>query len=153
MGEYSELCGRKIFKGVAEANDHMYIKLDDNVYDFYNDPDDGYRSYGCMQGIANPDDYKDLMFNLEHTPLEVDVEEIDESRRDTVFGECFKGIQIYGSEGLESRTGEPICRVGTDYSDDYYPCSVSQFDSKEATLVHKLQFEYIAEKLLLDKKS
>jgi hypothetical protein len=146
MSDYTPLCGRKIFKGIAEANDHMYIKLDDNVFDFYNDADDGYRSYGIMHGLAKLDDYKDLMFNLEHTPIEVEVEESPETSD-------FSGIQIYGSEALNSRTEEPICEVGTDHSEDYYPCSISHFNAKTATEVYRLQFEYIAEHLLLDKES
>lgn len=146
MSTYSSMCGRKIFKGIAEDNDNVYIKLDDKVYNFYNDPDDGYRSYGVMKGEAKPEHYANLTFNLEHTPIEVDVEEVQSN--DKTF---FDGIQIYGSQALNSRTGEPICELGTDYSEDYYPCSISSFDAEEATRVRSLQFEYIAEHLLLDK--
>lgn len=144
MSDYSPLCGRKIFRGIAESGEYTYIKLNDEVFTFFDDPDDGYRSRGVMEGIAKPEDYANLIFNLEHTPLEVDVEELD--------SDGFTGIHIYGSEGLESRTGEPICELGTNFADDWYPCTVSCFSSTEATLVRKLQFEYIAEKILLDKE-
>lgn len=148
MGEYSHLCGRKIFKGVAWDDDHTYIKLDDKVYQFYKDESDGYRSYGVMHGEAKPEDYAKLTFNLEHTPIEVDVEEfsLDEDNN------FFDGIQMYGSQALDSRTGEPILELGTDHSEDYYPYCVDHFYPEEATRVRALQLEYICEKIMLDKQ-
>jgi hypothetical protein len=149
MSDYTPLCGRKIFKGIAEDNDYMFVKLDDKVYGLFKDNSDGYRSYGVMQGESDPKDYANLTFNLEYTPIEVDVEEV---RTDDSDG-YFEGIRIYGSKDLNSRTSEPICELGTDYSEDYYPCCIDSFDAEEATKVYRLQFEYIAEHLLLDKES
>jgi hypothetical protein len=141
--DWKDLVGTKIFKGVAFGNDRTFIKLDDKVYCMFEDPDDGYRSYGIMQGEAKPEDYSELEFNMEFTPIEADVVFIDGT---------FVGIEIYGSEATNSGTGEAVCKLGTESTDDYYPYCISEFDSEQATLVRKKQFEYISEIILLDKE-
>jgi hypothetical protein len=148
--DYKDVVGRKVFRGVAEADEGTYFKLDDKVYFLYHDPDDGYRSHGFLQGEAKPESYAALMFNLEHKPLEVDVVFCDSKQMDK--WEDFTGLEIYGAKDICGVRIEPLCVLGTGNCNDYYPYYLSQFNSKEATEVSRLQDEYIAELILLDKE-
>jgi hypothetical protein len=141
-GAYDELIGRKVFRGVAYGQDGTFIKLDDKVYFLFEDEDDGYRSHGIMQGEAKPGLYSGLTFNLEDRPIEVVVE--------YASGE-FTGILVFGAPDIVGKREKPMCRLGTDNCDDYYPMYISTYDSKEATEVIWLQDNYIAEQILLDR--
>lgn len=142
MSEYADIVGVKIFKGVAFGNEATYFKLDDKVYAFREDEDDGYRSYGVFEGEALPQQYANEIFNLEHQPIEVLVFENNEK-------DDFNGIYIFGNPEMCGERKNYICKLGTDHVDDYYPMCTAEFNSVEATECSRLQDNFIAESILL----
>lgn len=100
MMKLIDLCGIHKLSGVETGEDSIRFILDGVAYEAVEDPDDGYRSY---MGELNITD-KRIRFTF--SPVEVlcsmnNDEEILEIR--------------------DTNNGETILRLGTDYSDSYYP--------------------------------
>lgn len=92
--------------GVALCIDGVY-------YGAHEDPDDGYRSYGCFYKIES-----DFEGTNKFPPQKVIVKNVRTRVFDEYYGDYsidYKGIDITNEEG------ELILEVGTDYSDSYYP--------------------------------
>lgn len=92
--------------------------LDGVVYGAYIDPDDGYRSYG----VIRPTDYK---CQYTFPPQEVIVEEVEERVPHEGcydYDEHRRFITI-----TDAKNGKLILKVGTDYTDDYYPMAIFSY--------------------------
>lgn len=97
MDALKELVGTKHgFYGV----DNNFFKLGKKVYEAIEDPDDDYRSY---LGSIEASDRKDLIF-FKQPVAKVEV------------------IVSVGGYRLVDDSGHIWLDIGTDYSDDYYPC-------------------------------
>lgn len=96
----------------------MRFRLDGNVYTAVENPDDGYRS--SMRGLAvGNDDMKNIF-----TPVEV-------IGRHRVKGYYDQKDDIL--ELIDTVSGEVVIEVGTENTDDYYPCFVASFNPKSIT--------------------
>lgn len=92
-----------------------YIVIDDTVYTFERDPDDGYRSYGnlyipkniSVNDIKNRFPSQDVIITQYH-------------REDTDGYKHFYSI-------TDVETGKTILEIGTDYTDDYYPMAICHY--------------------------
>ena len=80
--------------------------IDDNVWVAYEDPADGYRSYGKFEPYTG--DAKQLEGLITFPEQEVNLEFKEE--------DYFEGIAL-----TNIKNGKEILNVGTDYSDSYYP--------------------------------
>jgi hypothetical protein len=92
-----------------------YFKLDDKIFEAIEDPDDGYRSYLdtviCVENVP-------ATFSRVKLADVVVVKARDEGnyRCDTL---------------IDASDGHVWLRIGTDYSEDYYPCFVFRYSPKE----------------------
>lgn len=92
-----------------------YIVIDDTVYAFERDPDDGYRSYGnlyipeniSVNDIKNRFPAQYIIITQRH------LEDIDVDK------------QFYTIVNAE--TGKTILEIGTDYTDSYYPMAICHY--------------------------
>jgi len=100
-----------------ESVKHVYIKLDNAVILFEENPDDGYRSY-CNESLVT-DVPSEVKFNLEEYPVPCYVKNLDVWGDDFGSGR-FRGIGIYTDETCRVE----LAKFGTGNSDDYYPCCV-----------------------------
>lgn len=89
------------------------FKLDGIVYVATEDPDDGYRSY---LGELKVDDIDTK------NPFS-GVEVLAHYRNTNNYNEVSEIIDF-----VDTTTGEVVLSVGTDNSDDYYPCFVAHFN-------------------------
>ena len=89
------------------------FKLDGVVYVATEDPDDGYRSYLGELKIDEVDT-KNPFSGVEVLASYRDINKYNESSEIIDF--------------IDTTTGEVVLSVGTDNSDDYYPCFVSYFN-------------------------
>lgn len=94
--------------GVALCIDGVY-------YGAHEDPDDGYRSYGCFYKIES-----DFKGTNKFPPQKVIVKNVHDTASEEVNGMIlweldYKGVKITNEDG------ELILEVGTDYADSYYP--------------------------------
>lgn len=92
----------------------MRFRLDGTVYSVIEDPSDGYRSAMSEISVSK----NSIMTNI-FPPL-------------SVIGR-HNGSGIYGGEGdilelVDAVTGEVVLEAGTDYSNDYYPSFVANFN-------------------------
>lgn len=91
-----------------------YIVIDDTVYAFERDPDDGYRSYGYLyipdisvNNIKNRFPAQDVIITLNY-------------REHTDGNKQFYSI-------TDVVTGKVILEIGTDYTDSYYPVAICHY--------------------------
>ena len=91
-----------------------YIIIDDTVYAFEHDPDDGYRSYG---NLYIPDISANDIKN--RFPAQ-DIIIIQHHREHTDGYKHFYSI-------LNAETGKAILEIGTDYTDSYYPIAICHY--------------------------
>ena len=83
----------------------VYIQLDGINYEFMEDYDDGYRSY-CHDEVISDHEPK---FCFDPIPLAVFVINTD----------YFEGLSF-----VDFETNKEVLKIGTDYSEDYYPCCI-----------------------------
>lgn len=97
--------------------DNNFFKIDGLVLEAMEDPDDGYRSALAEVRVAkDTDKYKPTFFTQ---PIaQVKIREIENPER-------------YGWELVDS-SGHAWLRIGTDTSEDYYPCFLFSYEPKEA---------------------
>ena len=95
------------------------FRLDGIVYTATEDPDDGYRSH-MRKLIVN----KSSAIKNSFEPIQVIAE----------MSDCGNILLV-----TDTLTGEVVLEVGTDYSDDYYPSFVSNFNP-EAMCINKSQY-------------
>ena len=105
--------------GEIETTEAMAFRLDGVVYAALEDPGDGYRS--AMKDLITGD------FNIKNTfpPVRVRVESGNYENDEANFDE-------YSSAELltitDAETGEIVIEVGTNYSDEYYPCFIEYWN-------------------------
>ena len=96
-------------------NEYIDVELfciDDVVYGAYIDPDDGYRSYGKITAAT---DIADCKCQFTFPPQKVIVENVHTKIEDE-FGITKDAI-----------LDKEVLVVGTDYSDDWYPCAIFNY--------------------------
>lgn len=93
--------------------------IDGNVYGAYIDPDDGWRSYGVIQKV-------DAKCQYTFPPQAVLIEHIDENRmikEDDWFDYVKRELLVI----KDAKNLEEVLVVGTDRTDDYYPCAIFNY--------------------------
>lgn len=102
-----------LFKGVFNDGETVLVKINDQVFSFTEDPDDGYRSYMITNGSVTPPDYAN--FNFELNPVKLFVR----------YGNngSFEGLELYLTEQSDC-----VAQFGTDNIDDYYPVAMNFVD-------------------------
>lgn len=92
-----------------------YIVIDDTVYAFECDPDDGYRSYGNLYIPKN------ISINdIKNRFPSQDVIITWHSRENKDGHKHFYSI-------VDAETRKTILEIGTDYTDDYYPIAICHY--------------------------
>ena len=116
--------GKHKFSGIELFNyqnrydserDGYYIIIDNVVYAFEIDPDDGWRSYGYLyipenisvNDIKNRFPAQDVIITQHH-------------REHTDGNKHFYSI-------INAETGKTILEIGTDYTDSYYPMAICHY--------------------------
>lgn len=105
--------------------DGYYVIINNNVYAFELDPDDGYRSYGSVFvpiGIT-PKDIKNRF-----VPHDVIITLIKDHVGDG-------GKQFY--QIVDAITGKIVLEIGTDYYDSYYPCAIFHYYPENLAINNK----------------
>ena len=92
-----------------------YIVIDDVVYAFEIDPDDGYRSYGKVYILKNIS-----VNNIKNRFPAQDVIITLHQREHTDGNKQFYAI-------TDAITGKTILEIGTDYTDDFYPVAICHY--------------------------
>lgn len=100
--------------GNNKAEDLVTFVINNQVFYAYTDPDDGYRSYACVEYLGKFSDRKQCKYRFE--PVEVEIEELDEDGE-----EKFTGLKI-------NLDGEELMELGTTHGDEYYPYGVCYID-------------------------
>lgn len=85
--------------------------IDGKTYGAYEDPDDGYRSFGCLEEM-------DAKCQYTFPPQAVRVV------NERVDGEIEDKFMIHI---LDAVNGKEVLVVGTDYSDGYYPMAIFNY--------------------------
>lgn len=96
--------GQYKLSGVDFDSEFVRIILDGIVYEFEEDPDDGYRSYMRGPEIVEKE--------VKNTFPEVLVRLVTDSN----VSSNFEGIELF-----DAITKEEVLTIGTDYSDEWYP--------------------------------
>lgn len=115
LGEHL-LSGVESFSVVRDYDKSIsgyYLVIDDTVYAFEIDPDDGYRSYG---DLSIPDNIKKEDIRNSFQPVRVIISDEPESGKEAI---------MYAIRDCSN--GKVILRIGTDYTDGYYPCAIFDY--------------------------
>lgn len=94
--------------------------IDDVVYGAYIDPDDGYRSYGRITAAT---DIANCKCQFTFPPQKVIVENVHTK----VDGEYGTATDAYKLVIKDAVLNKEVLVVGTDYSDDWYPCAIFNY--------------------------
>jgi len=102
-----EVCER--MPGIWEPCNVLRFKLDGITYKAIEDPEDGYRS--CLWDLDVSEDKLTNTFPQHHVV--------------GVIQEVEHSMQLSGIlQFIDVTTGKPVLEIGTDLSDEYYPCCV-----------------------------
>lgn len=105
----------KNWREESETANVMYVLLNGLVYEFKEDPSDGYRSHCDDAGpVERP---KGAKFSLEHAPIKLFARYGTLVSRDKYSSREFEGLRLFKSKNDEKCVAE----FGTDNADDYYP--------------------------------
>lgn len=106
--------------GYHEDNDYaegIVMTIDGNDWLAYTDPDDGYRSYGCLR-MCNGE------FNVPQFPAQVvHIKNYSEDGMDDSGWP-----RKYDKMVMTGPNGRLIMEIGTDHSDSWYPCSMFHYN-------------------------
>lgn len=122
MIEFKDLVGNHILQGVEQINNYKFetvwgdiadtnatiIRISNKNYVFIDDPSDGWRSY-CRDILET-----DIIPKYSIPDAKVRIEMSNRS--------AFVGINI-----IDETTNLTVLEIGTNYSDDYYPCCVMSY--------------------------
>ena len=97
-----------------------YVVIDDVVYAFEYNPDDGYRSWGTVFIVDNMS-IDNIEKKNKFIPQDVMIEHITRDK-------YYDSVDYY--EIKNPNTAEVILKIGTDRSDSYYPMAIFEFDKK-----------------------
>lgn len=130
--ELKELAGEHLLDAVDFSNEQvktwgeqfedcqvMRFRLDGKVYVAVDDPDDGYRSH--MNDLTVSEDA--TMKNV-FEPVKV----IGRHREKGSYGDVDDVLEL-----IDAGTGQLVLEVGTESTDDYYPCFVASFHPEAMT--------------------
>ncbi len=130
--ELKELTGEHLLDAVDFSNEQvktwgeqyedcqvMRFRLDDHVYVAVEDPDDGYRSHMNDLTIA-----EDATMKNTFAPVRV----IGRHREKGSYGDVDDVLEL-----IDVDTGNVVLEVGTENTNDYYPCFVAAFHPEAMT--------------------
>ena len=130
--ELKELAGEHMLDAVDFSNEQvktwgeqyedcqvMRFRLDGKVYVAVEDPDDGYRSHMNDLTIA-----EDATMKNTFVPVKV----IGRHREKGSYGDVDDVLEL-----IDAGTGKVVLEVGTENTDDYYPCFVASFHPEAMT--------------------
>lgn len=107
-------CEAVLFQGVYEEGESVFVKLNNEVFLFTENPDDGYRSYMVEEGnVPAP---KKAKFSFAKQPVALFARYSDNG--------SFSGLELFASE----EATEPLAQFGTNHMDDYYPLAINYVD-------------------------
>lgn len=112
---------------------HMYVMLDGVIYNFQEDPDDGYRSY--LGDIVVCDSLMPL--NVWMPPEEVMcrvIEKDSERYGNDNKSYAYREDRCQILELWSTKTNLCVLEVGTCYADDYYPSFVDAFHPQNMSI-------------------
>lgn len=98
--------------------------IDGVTYGAFIDPDDGYRSYGSIQEV------KDHKCQYTFPPQPVNIQNVNinkEVYREDKFGGWHEYISKDFLRMTDAVNGKEVLEIGTDYSEDYYPCAIFHY--------------------------
>ena len=129
FGIFNDTCKVTNNYGDPDIANVCYVKLADKIYQFTENPEDGYRSH-CEDNIECNRVLNSYRFSLSTTPLLVRAELVDKftptkSENDLVY-DNFKGLLLRNP--INNRI---VGGFGTDNIDDYYPGYVARLDMDE----------------------
>lgn len=127
--------GKHFLSGVGHATikcDNIYrddvdvdlFCIDGITYGAFIDPDDGYRSYGSIQEV------KDHKCQYTFPPQPVNIQNVninEEVYREDKFGGWHEYISKDFLRMTDAINGKEVLEIGTDYSEDYYPCAIFHY--------------------------
>lgn len=94
--------------------------IDGVIYGAYIDPNDGYRSYGRITAAT---DIPNCKCQFTFPPQKVIVENIHTN----IEYECGFTADVYKLLIKDAILDKEVLVVGTDYSDEYYPCAIFNY--------------------------
>lgn len=103
--------------GYEEYADAVLLTIDEKNYIGFENPDDGYRSYGCFHQT-------DVCQRNSFPPQKVFVKNVIEN---SWVEEMYEIYQYRGIE-ITNEAGDLILRVGTDLTDAYYPMACFKYN-------------------------
>lgn len=103
----------------AEVDVDLFC-IDGIVYGAYIDPADGYRSYGRITAAT---DVANCKCQFTFPPQKVIVENVH-TKIDGEYGIATDAYKIVIKDAILDKE---VLVVGTDYSDDYYPCAIFDY--------------------------
>ena len=106
------------------THDGYYIIIDNNVYVFEIDHDDGWRSYGNLYIPENVS-----VNNIKNRFLAQEVIITQHHREHTDSNKEFYTI-------TDVETGKVILEIGTDYTDSYYPMAICHYYPENMAINH-----------------
>lgn len=104
--------------GDTSIADAFYVKIDNTILEFKENPDDGYRSYCDAEIVTSVP--QNVFFNLESHPIRCYLKNYDGADNDNEF----RGIKFFTDEDCSKMLAE----FGTNHSDDYYPSCICYMD-------------------------
>lgn len=96
----------------------VMLTIDGINYLAFENPDDGYRSYGCFIKDSKGRVQTNLFPPQKVVVRNTYVREMDDSMY----------VNEYEMTEILNPDGELIVKVGTDLSDDYYPCAIFRYN-------------------------
>lgn len=124
LSGWDETVSKQFYEWSSPCDGVCFI-LDDVKYQIYLDEADGYRSY-CSELES------DQSVECKNTFIPVEVLCIHKERTD--------GLCDYGSDLLEIydiNNGKLIATIGTKYTDDYYPCGITEWIPENMSINEK----------------
>ena len=118
--------------GVDTEGEQIYIGIDDKVYMFEEDPEDGYRSYMKDYKVVNWD------LNNKFDPIEVRIVKFKEDGKVKPKLLPGKDTRFDGYEIYDAKNKKPILIIGTDYIDDYYPSAIFEWHPENMSINESL---------------
>jgi len=95
--------------------------IDGQTYCVYTNPDDGYRSYGAIRTTN-----KKCQYTFEPQPIlavNKKVEGYDDNNEGYWRDEVNKSMLVL----LDAINHQEVLTIGTDYTEDYYPCAIFDY--------------------------
>jgi hypothetical protein len=130
--EYMKLVGCEFDFHGAQGNE---VRLNDIVYEFLEDPDDGYRSHLGAVRISSATEHTGFFATSIARVVLVDTSNENTWPEDWVLpprGEYSDG-PFNGFYFVDADDFHIWCQIGTEYHDAYYPMFICRYNPKEGT--------------------